>query len=108
VLPVEKTELTLQLVTVLITSITPPTLVKNVLTNVPNVLVLNLLVTLVPLIELTNQLVTVQLDIMISQKKLNVNHVMLNVSLAQELLNIVLFVLETDFLHQIVPVHQIT
>jgi hypothetical protein len=108
VFSVEKTELTHQPVTVLITSITPPTPVKNVLTNVPNVLVLKLLVTLVPLTELTNHLVTVQLDIMISQKKLNVNHVMLNVSLAQELLNIVLFVLETDFLNQIVPVHQIT
>jgi hypothetical protein len=103
-----KTELTLQLVTVQIISITLLTLVKNVLTNVPNVLVLDLLVTLVPLTESVNQLVTVQLDTMISQKNQNVNHVLLNVSPVQVLLIIVSSVLVTDFLNQLVDVHLIT
>jgi hypothetical protein len=61
-------ELTLQLVTVKIITITPPMFVKNVLTNVLNVLVLNLLVTLVPLTDKTNQLVIAQLEPMMSQK----------------------------------------
>jgi hypothetical protein len=76
---VEKTELNPQPVDVQTTGITLPTLVKNVLTNVLYVLVLELNVILVPLTELTNQLVTVQSELMMSQKLLNVNHVLHNV-----------------------------
>jgi hypothetical protein len=105
---VEKTELTHLNVYVLIISITLLTLVKNVLINVPNVLVLDLLVTHVPLTESVNQLVIVQLDTMISQKNQNVCHVLHNVSLVPVLLTIVSSVLVTDFLNQLVDVHQIT
>jgi hypothetical protein len=105
---VEKTELTHLNVYVLIISITLLTLVKNVLINVPNVLVLDLLVTHVPLTESVNQLVIVQLDTMISQKNQSVNHVLRNVLPALVLLIIVSSVLVTDFLNQLVDVHQIT
>jgi hypothetical protein len=105
---VEKTELTHLNVYVLIISITLLTLVKNVLINVPNVLVLDLLVTLVPLTESVNQLVTVQLDTMISQKNQSVNHVLRNVLPALVLLIIVSSVLVTDFQNQLADVHLTT
>jgi hypothetical protein len=105
---VEKTELTHLNVYVLIISITLLTLVKNVLINVPNVLVLDLLVTHVPLTESVNQLVIVQLDTMISQKNQSVNHVLRNVLPALVLLIIVSSVLVTDFQNQLADVHLTT
>jgi hypothetical protein len=105
---VVKTELTLQLVTVQITSITPPTNVKNVLTNVLTVLVLVSLVILVPKTESTNLLVIVLQDSMMFRVKLGVKHVLHNVSLVPVLLIIVKSVPKTDFLNHSVDAHLIT
>jgi hypothetical protein len=85
-----------QLVIAQITGITLPTLVNNVLTNVNNVPLLNLIVVLVPLTELTLQLVLVQPEPMIFRVIQFVNLVLHNVLPVPTMTNVHHHVLETD------------
>lgn len=99
-----KTELTLHFVTAQITSITPPTPVKNAHTNVLTVLDSNPIVTHVPLTESTNQIVDAQLDSLTSKTKQNVEDVIQNVLPVPEIGKIVILVLKTDLVQTIVNV----
>jgi hypothetical protein len=99
-----KTELTLHFVTAQITSITPPTPVKNAHTNVLTVLDSNPIVTHVPLTESTNQIVDAQLDSSTSKTKQNVEDVLHNVLPVPELLIIVSLVPKTDLVQTNVTV----
>jgi hypothetical protein len=104
---VPKTELIHHLVTVQITGIMPLTSVKNVLTNVPNVLLLNLIVVLVLVTELMLHNVYVHMVLMMFQVNLSVNLVPHNVMIVMDKLTTVAHVLVTECLPQFVIAHQV-
>jgi hypothetical protein len=105
---VDQTDNKLHLVSVSIIIMMLLVPVKNVLTNVPNVLSLNLTVVLVLLTESMPQLVIAQLVLITSQMIHTVTHVLTDVSLVLIMIFVVhQHVLVTECLLQLVIVHQV-